>query len=171
MATPSDPATYDQRRQIAVALRTLMRLAPAVHAHLARQAGIGPTDLSALDNLLRSDTPMGVVELGNSLGIRSASATVLVDRLTAAGHLRRAPHPSDGRRRVVHVTDHARTDLRKVLEPLTDPIAAVTGRLDATSGQIVLQFLTDVCAVLDDFVDPQPGSDHAPHDPTEGHDA
>jgi DNA-binding MarR family transcriptional regulator len=140
---------------IGQALRTLLRLAPDVHATLAHGVGVGITDLTALDRLTSSREPMGVVELGDSLGIRSASATVLVDRLVAAGHLQRRPHPTDGRRRVVRTTQSARDDMLAVLRPLIAGINEVTDRLDADTSSAVLQYLREVCAVLQEFARPR----------------
>ncbi len=59
---------------------------------MARHLRLNETDLVAMDELVTSVAPIGPVELGHWLGFRSASATVMVDRLEAAGHLRRGPH-------------------------------------------------------------------------------
>lgn len=99
---------------------------------------------------------MGVVELGDRLGIRSASATVLVDRLVAAGHLQRSAHPTDRRRRVLHTTPTAQTDVREVLAPLVAGLNHATERLDDRAGAIVLQFLRDACRALEQFADASP---------------
>jgi DNA-binding MarR family transcriptional regulator len=142
----------DVRRQIGLAMRDLLRVAPAVHSHLAARLAIGPTDLTALDLTTSSATPLGVVELAQRLGIRSASATVLVDRLVASGHLQRSPHPSDRRRTSLTATDTAHRDVRAALEPLIADIAAITGELDARSAAVVLAFLRRMTATLEDFV-------------------
>jgi DNA-binding MarR family transcriptional regulator len=42
--------------------------------------------------------------------MRSASATVLVNRLESAGDVSRYPDPADGRRIVPRLTDSARTE-------------------------------------------------------------
>jgi DNA-binding MarR family transcriptional regulator len=51
---------------------------------LLGRLGIGDTDMTALEHLF-ANGPLGPVELGEKLGLRSASATALVDRLEAAG--------------------------------------------------------------------------------------
>jgi DNA-binding MarR family transcriptional regulator len=148
---PPQPDVAATRREIGRALRAVMRLSPEVHGALAQSLGVGVTDLLALDRLTATDDPMGVVELGNTLGIRSASATVLVDRLVSGGHLQRAPHPSDGRRRIVRPTDSAHRDVLAALGPLITGIGAVTDGLDAEASATVLRFLREVCAVLEQF--------------------
>lgn len=154
MNEPPAPELQGAHYLIGQALRNLLRLAPEVHAVLAQSVGVGATDLMALDRLTASDQPMGVVELGDSLGIRSASATVLVDRLVAAGHLQRAPHPTDGRRRIVRATTSAHVDMLAALRPLIAGINEVTDQLDADTSQLVLHYLRDVCAVLEQFAPP-----------------
>ncbi|MGH3446094.1 MAG: MarR family winged helix-turn-helix transcriptional regulator [Nocardioidaceae bacterium] len=154
MIEPSAAELQEAHYLIGQALRGLLRLAPEVHALLAQRAGVGTTDLMALDRLTTSDHPMGIVELGDSLDIRSASATVLVDRLVSAGHLQRANHPTDGRRRIVRVTGSAREDMLVALRPLVAGINQVTDRLDAETSRLVLHYLRDVCRALEDFVSP-----------------
>ena len=165
MADPQHPSRPDlaaTRREIGQALRAVMRLAPEVHGALAQALGVGVTDLLALDRLTATDEPMGVVELGNTLGIRSASATVLVDRLVSGGHLQRAPHPSDGRRRVVRPTDSGQRDVLAALNPLIAGIGAITDGLDAEESATVLRFLRDVTAVLEQFATERLGHRAAP---------
>ncbi|KAA9166384.1 winged helix-turn-helix transcriptional regulator [Amycolatopsis acidicola] len=145
------PPTPETAFRIGQTLRELLRLAPEIHATLARRVGIGVTDLIALDHVTASDTPLGVVELGNRLGIRSASATVLVDRLTAAGHLERVPHETDRRRITVRPTDAARTDALEALGPLVPKILEVVGKLDADSAEEILVFLQEISATLTAF--------------------
>ncbi len=170
MAAMNESSTSDLHEAhylIGQALRALLGLAPDVHAVLARRVGVGITDLTALDRLTSSEQPMGVVELGDSLGIRSASATVLVDRLVAAGHLQRAPHPTDGRRRIVRATGSAHDDMMDALRPLIAGINRVTEQLDADTSRAVLAYLNDVCAVLRDFAQ-TPGQTGPASAPAEG---
>ncbi|MGN6251544.1 MAG: MarR family winged helix-turn-helix transcriptional regulator [Marmoricola sp.] len=136
---------------IGMAVRDVLRLAPDVHAALARRLGVGVTDLLALDHLSVPPAPEGVVDLGRRLGVTSASATVLVDRLVAAAHVRRVPHPHDRRRTRLEMTDHAETEVRAALEPLITGLGTVVAGLDEEQAATVLGFLTDLVAVLTRF--------------------
>jgi DNA-binding MarR family transcriptional regulator len=60
-----------------------------------------------MDYLMTATAPVGPVDLGTRLGISSGSATGLVDRLEAAGHVKRHPHPADRRRLVLSPTDRS----------------------------------------------------------------
>ena len=149
MSTAGDPA--QTRREIGQQLRSLLQAAPAVHAALATRIGVGVTDLLALDHLTSAPDGLGVVELSRLLGIRSASATVLVDRLVAGGHLQRGPHPSDRRRTTVSPTTAAHHDVLAALEPLIDDINQITTQLSPSQATVVLRFLTQITTALTGF--------------------
>ncbi|MGW4525319.1 MarR family winged helix-turn-helix transcriptional regulator [Amycolatopsis sp. NPDC004378] len=140
------------------ALRELLALARDVELALARRLGLGPTDVQALQHLAFGE-PMGTVGLADALKIRSASATVLVDRLEAAGHVRRGPHPSDGRRVTLVVSDAARAEVRAALAPLVDAITRLTDGLDPGRAETVARFLGDTTAILRAYAaePPDPG--------------
>ena len=133
------------------AVRRLLRLAPEVHAALAARVGVGVTDLLALDHLSTPTPPGGVVDLGRRLGISSASATVLVDRLVRAGHVERIAHATDRRRTAVVLTEHAEDGVRDALGPLVGRLGELAGGLDEQAAAAVLRFLSDLCEVLEDF--------------------
>jgi DNA-binding MarR family transcriptional regulator len=142
--------------EISVAIRTMLQTGREMHAALARHLHLGETDLAAMDHLVASKNPMGPVELGHRLGIRSASATVLVDRLAAAGHLTRDQHPADRRRVTLHPTQTAKVEIRQALTPLLTSISEIAARLDPDQAQAVLAFLTEVTGALHNFAE----SDH-----------
>ncbi|MEO6086404.1 MAG: MarR family winged helix-turn-helix transcriptional regulator [Umezawaea sp.] len=141
----------DIARDISRSLRDLLRVGRGVQATLARRLGVGVTDVQAVSHLVESQEPLGTVELGNRLGIRSASATVLVDRLEAAGHLHRAGHPKDGRRVVLQPTETARAEIREALAPLLGSIAGIVAALDDREAVVVRDFLRDATRAVEDF--------------------
>ncbi|UOX91862.1 MarR family winged helix-turn-helix transcriptional regulator [Amycolatopsis sp. FBCC-B4732] len=140
------------------ALRELLSLAHDVQAALARRLGLGATDVQALQHLAFG-TPMGTVDLAHALKIRSASATVLVDRLEAAGHVRRGPHPSDGRRITLVLSEAARDEVRVALAPLVDAVTRLTDGLAPEHAEVVARFLGDTTEVLRAYAaePPEPG--------------
>ena len=109
------------------------------------------TDLAALRLLImRADkgTPVTPAEIARHLRISTASTTKLLDRLAAAGHVERCPHPTDRRALIVRLTDHARAEffrlfgarlgaMRAAFEEFTDEELRLAARvLDVTSGAI-----------------------------------
>lgn len=141
----------DRTREMGLAVRRTLQAGREMQAAMARRIGLRITDVQAVDQVVSAEGPFGTVELGDRLGIRSASATVLVDRLVNAGHLTRSEDPRDRRRVVLAATDHARAEVRQALAPLLQEVAAITGRLDDEQSAIVLAFLTDLTAAMRDY--------------------
>jgi len=77
-----------------------------MRAALASVGGISATALDALEHL-EADGPLTQRQLGNRLSLTSGAITMLVDRLEAAGWVRRRPHPSDRRYLVVELSQAA----------------------------------------------------------------
>ena len=101
------------------ALRALMHSYNDLQRHIAHQLGLGLNDVVALEHLVnRSD--LGPADVASLLGITTASATVLVDRLEVAGHVERRSHPGDRRRKQLIVTQHAKEEMLRALQPLFD---------------------------------------------------
>ncbi|MBO4206917.1 MarR family transcriptional regulator [Micromonospora echinofusca] len=134
----------------------MLRAAGDTRQALARRLGIGTTDAAAIDLLVSSPAPLGPVELGNRLGITSASATTLVDRLVRAGHLARAPHPSDRRRLVLQVTDHALDEVYAALRPLLDGVERAAAQLSPEQAAATAGFLRAVAEVMREYADSAP---------------
>ena len=157
---------HQAAQEIGLALRRMLLAGREMQAAVARRVGVRTTDVQAVDHVVAATGPLGTVELGKRLGIRSASAAVLVDRLVAAGHLTRSADPSDRRRVTLSATDHARDEVRRALAPLLSEIDTITSRLDDAQTATVLQFLTDVIEAMRGYAGtldpPQPGPpDHA----------
>ncbi len=125
-----------------------------MQATLARGLGLRVTDVQALDYVASIEEPIGTVELGDRLGIRSASAAVLVDRLVAAGHLVREPDPADRRRVTLTPTTDGRTEVRALLAPMLDALTEVISRLEESEAETVLRFLQQAAAVMHAYAAP-----------------
>lgn len=118
---------------------------------LARALGVGPNDLWALERL-RYEGPLGPVELGNRLGgMRSASATALVDRLEEAGHVERRRHPSDRRRLVVVPTERADQAGEEVFAPLAEALVEAAEDLTPEERAAVARYLDRVTEAIKSF--------------------
>src|SRR3954447_8223313 len=68
-----------------------------------------------------ADAPMSMGELAAALGIDRPNATVLVDDLEAHGLVRRRPHPTDRRAKVVEATRKGKSVARRANEILAEP--------------------------------------------------
>ncbi len=143
----------EERGEAGWALRAVLVRYGDVARVVAERLGLSPTDVSALEHLL-GDPSLGPVQIGQRLGITSAAATALVDRLERAGHVVRRAHPEDRRRRVLEVTPHALAENLRVLAPLFEALAALEAGFDNTERAAVVRYLRGVVAVYDAFVAP-----------------
>lgn len=135
-----------------LALRELMRASHEATIGMARRLDLGLNDLAALD-VLGLDGPMGPVELGARLGMQSASATALVDRLERAGHIERHRDSSDRRRVTIRPTAHALEESLRALTPMLTGLDAAARQLGPQERTLVERYLRDVTQALRDSVD------------------
>lgn len=141
---------FIKAHELSWTLREVTRANAEITRGLGRRLGLGVNDMAAMDHLLQ-DGPLGPAELGNFLGMRSASATALVDRLEAAGHVERRPHPTDRRRLVVEPTPHAVEEVLGVIRPLVASLDAVAAGLAPDERQAVARYLRQVSEVLNSY--------------------
>ena len=139
--------------ELTLALREMLRSNGEAVQSLARRMGVGTTDVTAIDHIISEPGGLGPGELASRLGIRSASATALVDRLEAAGHVRRVPHPSDRRRGRWRSPSAAAEEVRSALSPLLREIEAVANRLTPAEAAATTRFLREVAAVMRAYAD------------------
>jgi len=116
---------HDRRRQVSDALGMSFGRARAVR-RLARK-------------------PMSMGELAAALGIDPPNATVVVDDLEGQGLVRRRPHPTDRRAKLVEATRKGKDMARRADEILATPPPAL-GALDAEDLETLLRILTQVRA-------------------------
>lgn len=140
-AGPGGFAAFPDRTRVLEDLREIVRLSLDFERHLGRVLTVGPTDLAAMEHLIE-DGPQSPSELARRLGVSTAAATQIVDRLTGMGHVDRQAHPED-RRRVV-VVPHPASITRAATELL--PVVRGVAELAAT-------FPPDELVVIERFLD------------------
>jgi DNA-binding MarR family transcriptional regulator len=123
------------------ALRQVLLANREAEQALARHLGLGSNDVTAMEHLLAAPEGLGPMDIAQRLGIRSASATVLVDRLEDAGHVTRAAHGTDRRRTVVKPTPHARQEIITALMPLVAAVDDAASALEDSEREAVARFL------------------------------
>lgn len=112
------------------------------------------TDLAALRMLIvregRGET-VSPHQVADHLRISTASTTKLLDRLSAAGHVERRPHPSDRRARVVILTDESRATFFRHFRERLQSMRAVVERYSDEELAVIARFLSE----LGESIDPQ----------------
>lgn len=130
-----------------VDLRTLMHASRELTGRVAAELTMPATDVTAVGLLLMVG-PMTVGALAQRLGIRTPSASVLVDRLVAAGRAERRAHPDDRRSTLVHVTDRASEESWAVWEPVVRAMDAAARKLPAAERAVVSRYLRRVTSAM-----------------------
>jgi DNA-binding MarR family transcriptional regulator len=87
--------------------------------------------------------PMSMRELADALGIDPPNATAVVSELESMGLVRRRPHPTDGRAKLVEATRKGKALARKADEILATPPPEL-GALDPEDLATLRRILIDV---------------------------
>lgn len=133
MTTPKSDSVAGKLQRFGLA-RDRMRAA------LAHRAGISETDLDALEHL-EADGPLTQRQLGERLSITSGAVTMLIDRLEAAGWVRRGPHPTDRRYVLLTLTPEAEKDVPAGLVVFHDRIRSIANGVPVEHRQALCAFL------------------------------
>jgi len=130
---------------IAPVLRELVLAVERYRAVRARDVlGVSSTELVALGSLYM-DGPRTPTGLARTVGITAASATELCDRLERAGLVRREPHATDRRKRLIILTPRARGALTAIYRELGDIVAPA---LNPAAADDITAFLRAAAAAL-----------------------
>jgi DNA-binding MarR family transcriptional regulator len=130
-----------------IAMQHLIAVSRELAARAARELGVNATDMNALA-LLEQYGPMGPAELAARLGIRTASATVLIDRLEQAGHVERSAHPDDRRRVTVAATASAHRAVLDFLRPSILAVDDIGRALGPEAHGVVTKYLDDAVRAM-----------------------
>jgi DNA-binding MarR family transcriptional regulator len=141
----------DQRAAIQVKpattlLREVMDLTAEFEKHVGNELTVNPTDLEAMEQLIM-DGALSPTELSKRLGISTAAVTSVIDRLTAVGHVTRAPHPTDRRALLVVPSPESVAKAMSTLLPMILGIDRALDGLTATEQATITSYLERVVSV------------------------
>lgn len=125
----------ETENRLSVESRTTMRL--------------NETDMKALRFLVVSKNQGVIVtpgSLAEHLDISTASTTKLLDRLEKAGHIVRAPHPTDRRALMITITAGTHENVRDTVGRTHARRFEVVARLAPRDRETVIRFLTELSA-------------------------
>ncbi len=95
----------DEKAQIVQLVIEIADLAEATIAAALHEFDAPASAAEALRILATSDTPVTPRDLARQLDRDPSTASLIADRLELAGLLTRQPHPGDGRKRVLALTE------------------------------------------------------------------
>lgn len=146
MSMPEQPQV-DLREQefsdVTELLQVLRHASERAESALARRLDMSVSDLRAMEHLMQ-DGDLGPAELARRLDITTASATALVDRLEARGHVSRHAVAGDRRRRAVATTASGQHAAFAELGPLVFALDHASAGLDAEQRATVAAYLRRV---------------------------
>jgi DNA-binding MarR family transcriptional regulator len=148
----ADRQTSAHGLEVLAELRAYRAAEEAMRRRTRDSMKMGENDLAALRYLLKAHGDGLVVTpgmLAERLGMKSASVTVMLDRLTKSGHLTRSPHPSDRRSLAVVATPSSDEEVRATLGDMHRRMMGVARKLDADQAEVVRRFLLELAAAAD----------------------
>jgi DNA-binding MarR family transcriptional regulator len=137
------------RLQLVHLLREISVRLDLARSAFARANALHDTDVRALICLLdaeRAGTPATPGWLGGQLALTSPATTALIDRLEAAGHVRRQPSPTDRRKVEILVSQEAVTLGWTFFGPLLSSMIAAMREFTPADLGIVERFLREIAA-------------------------
>lgn len=143
-------------REASLLLREILDLTVDLEADVGSELDVNRRDFEAMQHLVMSG-PLSPTEIARRLDVSTAAATLIVDRLSAVGHVTRQPHPSD-RRGVLVVPNPASVD--RAMARILPLISGVDRVLDDFTGEeqgVITNYLAGVVGVYRAQLPPQIG--------------
>lgn len=155
MSTVADPvSTFGRRAAVTQSLRAIQTLSDALdrmHSGMKGDMDMNASDLATLRMLTIREHRGQMVsphDVATHLRISTASTTKLIDRLVASGHLERRPHPSDGRARVVVLTDKSRREFFQHFGVHLGAMREIADRFDDAELETVTRFMDELTEAI-----------------------
>ena len=154
---PTTATGRPERADLEVAFAAGMRRTGSLYQLMGMAAadriGINATDLNCL-NVLSFSGHMTAGELARATGLTTASITGVVDRLEAAGYVRRQSDPQDRRRVVVTIVlEAALRDVAVVFRPLLQDWREIAARYSDDELRLIVDFYARMEQILRAHID------------------
>lgn len=119
------------------------------HQAVADRLGLHPTDHKCIGLLAESGSATAG-ELAEATGLTTGAITGVIDRLEAAGFVRREDDPNDRRRVIIRVVPKRIGEIARLFEPFGSAVAAMGARYTEAELATIVDFMARSCAVLND---------------------
>ncbi|MGY4858825.1 MarR family winged helix-turn-helix transcriptional regulator [Cryobacterium sp. AP23] len=124
----------------------------AFRRFLADQIAVDEMGLEVMDHLMSSG-PSNPTALARELDISTAAMSLVLQRLEAAGHVRRERHPTDGRRQVVTAADASIKRAYSYVLPMATGIDQLVATMNDEERRVASAFLDGVIAAYESAMD------------------
>jgi DNA-binding MarR family transcriptional regulator len=123
-------------------LRDLSTETVLLHQAIADRLGLNPTDHKCLGFLLDAGRPVTAGELATLTGLTTGAVTGVVDRLEAAGFVRRTRDPEDRRKVGIEVVfEKVKRQVFPVFEQLAKRMSVLAGTYKQRELETIVDFL------------------------------
>ena len=112
--------------------------------------GLHVSHFGVLSNLARLGDAKTPLALANAFQVTKGTMTNTLGTLEKHGLIRLAPHETDGRSKLVFITDEGRAFHHRAIESLNPAMSALDGKLDYDKMAEMLPELAKIRAVLDE---------------------
>jgi len=141
---PEESGRLDELNQAGRRLSTATIL---FHQAVADRLGLHPTDHKCID-LLASAGATTAGELAEATGLTTGAITGVIDRLEAAGFVRREDDPKDRRRVILRLVAKRYRDIARLFEPFGAAFAELGARYSERELATIVDFMTRSGLVL-----------------------
>lgn len=114
----------------------------------SRRAGLGTSEMAAVEHLHASAEGLTPTQLGRRLSMSSGTVTALVDRLERGGYAERRPNPADRRSSVVVLKPSGIEEAARRMRPLAADLLESAAALSPEERSAVGGYLEAVTAIL-----------------------
>lgn len=133
------------------ALVHMIRRAEEAQERAARQRGMHPTDFRCISYLVSHGVPVSPKDVIAYLGLTSGSGTALLDRLEAAGFIKRIPNPDDRRSVLIVLDAEAAAEPVALLERIQEKYLAATAELSDENLEAIALYLGRIEALSEEL--------------------
>lgn len=139
----SSPKRNELVESVNLEVRKLIAGTVLFNERVAARVGLNSTDLQCL-HLLELQGSATPGEIARWAGITTGGATVVLDRLEAAGYIRREPNPEDRRSSIIRAVPARLKKLESMYRSQGEGLARVLGAFPDRDLQVILEFLKEV---------------------------
>jgi DNA-binding MarR family transcriptional regulator len=125
---------------VTLRIQEFITLSKEYESAISRRLGINATDTAALGELMMNG-PMSPTDLARRLQISTAAVTTVVDRLNAADHVTREPHPTDRRGVLIVLTPETVRRAMRTLMPVASAINSTLDEFDESERAVIGRYL------------------------------
>ncbi len=112
--------------------------------------GVHVSHFSVLNHMVRLGDGETPLQLASAFQVSKGTMTHTLSTLSKRGFVRLAPHETDGRSKVVFITDEGRAFQQHAIQSLGPAVAALSGKLDLYQMAEMIPHLEEIRKVLDD---------------------